>query len=219
MKNALVTQCLGYIDATIIAKYVLIFWTKNPSALHDDFWSQLISMWIFGFSLLLNYTKFYLTSNMPLNYYTCSNQNFSIDSQLPRSKIGYFEITSFILNLSIMFRINISQKKNSVNVQNTNCLSKKKQFLLQLEKQSILDLTTASLSILTFILNALLVTKINYLNAEEINHYPNYLYMYFLQLIEPSLISCIISMLYYFRHPPLKESMFRELKNNFPFHK
>ena len=152
-----------------------------------------------------------------MNYFTCSNQKPSLDSLPSKSKFGYFEIASFILNVCIMFRINFNQKKN--NVQTENCISKKKQFLLQLEKQSLTDFTTASLSIFAFIINSVLASKINSLNVKEINQYPNYVYMYFFQLVEPCLISSLISLLYYCRHPPLRESMFREFKNNFPCYK
>jgi hypothetical protein len=39
-KNALKWCCLIILDAIILAKYIFIFWLKNPGAVQDDFWSR-----------------------------------------------------------------------------------------------------------------------------------------------------------------------------------
>jgi hypothetical protein len=53
-KNAFKWQGLLLLDASIVARYVSIFWLKNPSAVNGGFWSMLINIWIAGVSLITN---------------------------------------------------------------------------------------------------------------------------------------------------------------------
>jgi hypothetical protein len=57
-KGATFTQILCYFDAIIVAKYALIFWTKNPASLNHDFWSRFISIWIYIVSLTTSFTRY-----------------------------------------------------------------------------------------------------------------------------------------------------------------
>ena len=57
-KNALLSQSLLYLDAITVARYLLIFWTKNPGFVKDDFWSLFISIWIYIFSFVTNFTRY-----------------------------------------------------------------------------------------------------------------------------------------------------------------
>ncbi len=61
-KNAALSQGLFFLDAITIARYLLIFWTKNPCFVKDDFWSNFISIWIYFFSFIANFIRY--TNNM-----------------------------------------------------------------------------------------------------------------------------------------------------------
>ena len=54
LKHALKWQIILLFDASILARYVFIFWLKNPSAVHDKFWSIFLTIWKSGFSLITN---------------------------------------------------------------------------------------------------------------------------------------------------------------------
>ena len=60
-KNAVLLQSLLFLDAITVARYLLIFWTKNPASINDDFWASYISVWIYIFSFVANYTRYKLT--------------------------------------------------------------------------------------------------------------------------------------------------------------
>jgi hypothetical protein len=212
-KHSLVTQSLIFIDAVMMAKYSLIFWTKNPSALKDDFWSRLIWIWICCFSFLINFTIFFLAGFMPVNYYTCSNRDPAEDQCLAKTQQGGFEAGSIVFMVLVKLRIDRHQKK--VAAPNNS----KNKFLVQLEKQSIPDFTAGLCAILMFVGFALFAAKMNSMTREEVNRFPTYLLMYIHQLILPNLMSCFISLLYYYRHPPLRESILLETKNFFAFMK
>jgi hypothetical protein len=68
-----------------------------------------------------------------------------------------------------------------------------KTFLLySMEKQNILDLTSLIVNQLAFALLALLSAKVNKLSLQEVNKYPNYLYVYSFQLLGPPII-CLVT--------------------------
>jgi hypothetical protein len=58
LKNAYKWQILLLLDASILSRYIFIFWLKNPSAVQDGFWSVLMNIWIAGFSLIINGVMF-----------------------------------------------------------------------------------------------------------------------------------------------------------------
>ena len=57
-KNAVLSQSLLYLDAITVARYLLIFWTKNPGYVKDDFWTLFVSIWIYIFSFVTNFTRY-----------------------------------------------------------------------------------------------------------------------------------------------------------------
>ena len=69
------------------------------------------------------------------------------------------------------------------------------------------------ITVLFLVVNALLTAQVNSLSVAEINEFPNYLYMYCLQLIQPGLVTSALALLYYIRHPPLRHGLFREVND------
>jgi hypothetical protein len=69
---------------------------------------------------------------------------------------------------------------------------------------------------LTIYASFIIVTsKINKMLPMEVNEYPNYIYVYFFQLISPPLIGFSILGLFYARNKSLRESLFNEMKQYF----
>jgi len=50
LKNSIVTQMMFFLDGIIIARYLFIFWLKNPAAFNDEFWDQFVTIWIVSFA-------------------------------------------------------------------------------------------------------------------------------------------------------------------------
>ena len=68
IKTSFFTQSLCFIDALIVARYALVFWTKNPASVNDDFWCTFISIWIYIFNIAANfsrYQKFWVVQTNP----------------------------------------------------------------------------------------------------------------------------------------------------------
>ena len=104
LKNAFKWQILLLLDASIVVRYILIFWVKNPGAFQDDFWNIFVNIWILGMSVITNFTLFSRPVKMPLHYYTCTDLNPSDDVNLPHSS-GFIDIFSLLLHFLIKIRI------------------------------------------------------------------------------------------------------------------
>ena len=58
LRNAVKWQTLLLLDASVLARYISIFWLKNPSAVHEDFWNTFLNIWICGVSIITNFVMF-----------------------------------------------------------------------------------------------------------------------------------------------------------------
>jgi hypothetical protein len=54
---------------------------------------------------------------------------------------------------------------------------------------------------------------INNLDPKAINEYPNYLFIYWTHSYGPAIFGGIVPIIYYTRNRPLREAVFRELKD------
>jgi hypothetical protein len=46
LRNAMIMQIFLLLDIIAIARYIFIFWLKNPLSFQDDFWSFYINCWV-----------------------------------------------------------------------------------------------------------------------------------------------------------------------------
>ena len=45
-RQAVIMRLLLLFDSIVIARYIFIFWIRNPLILDDEFWSKLVNIWI-----------------------------------------------------------------------------------------------------------------------------------------------------------------------------
>jgi len=67
--------------------------------------------------------------------------------------------------------------------------------------------------IIVFLAYALLNIKTNSLTLEEVNKFPNYLYIYALQLLGPSLLGLTIVVVQYIRNSQMRQCLVKEFKS------
>jgi len=88
--------------------------------------------------------------------------------------------------------------------------------LNNIEKQTIADASTNFIIVSGFAAYSFVFIRIKEINPIDFNFYPNYLYIYFHQLIYPGLMAGIITISYYIGHSPLRKTIAREAKNCLP---
>jgi hypothetical protein len=156
---------------------------------------------------------------MPMNYYSCSNKNPDLHDKNQKHDFPYFEMISIILHLFIRLRITLFQRRKKIgdNLNPIIWMQEKNLFLRQIEIQSIADFTSNVVGLAMCSFYTLIAKRINLMDLREINTPPNSGLMNIFQLFCPGIISCSISIVYYSRHPLLRKTMLRELKNCFSF--
>jgi hypothetical protein len=209
-KNSIKTQTVLFLDAIVITRYVFIFWLKNPGRIDDDFWCWFLSLWIIGFSHIVNFAIYFLPVRQPLYYYTCADLDPRADLAHRLKAPAVFEIFSLILHVVIRFKIML-HKCGKTQVEPN--IGYKKITLENLEKKSIGDFTSNICGVLGLAFVSLFSLKTNSLISPEVNDFPNYLYLYIYQLICPYLVSYTITFVCYYRYQPLRKTVFREAKN------
>ena len=155
-----------------------------------------------------------------MNFYLCSGRDPSHDRDLQK-KFNFIlfglPIISVLLHVLVRVKIFAFKWKNG-SVQskhNTN------NFKSNFENQSLSDFSTNVMIVGLTSVGVLSVLSVNNLNPLEANVFPNYLFVYWLHCFGPFVFGGLFSVIYYLRHPPLRISLVRELRERlnkmFPF--
>ena len=81
------------------------------------------------------------------------------------------------------------------------------------EKNAISDLSTNAVNVVLICSTGLVSTLVNNMDTVKANVYPFYLFVYFFHFIYTPVMLGTLSLTYYLRHPPLRNYIYRELRN------
>ena len=212
VKNGIFIQQMLLMTATILTRYVFIFWLKNPIAFNDDFWSVFFNIWIFGFSAITEFVSSRLPGKDQIYFNICTGTDPTVGANQTSDRKGFhLTVISLVMVLShllVALKIFLYKRKavNDVNPNGANNF---------FAKTTLTDLTTNVVPVLASSVVIFLIWMLNTIPPMELNLYPNYLYEYFFRLISPHVFSLTLVLLHYCRHPSLTRTLIAELKNNF----
>jgi hypothetical protein len=46
LRNAFMVQAILFLDSIVVARYIAIFWMKDPENFKDDFWFRFVNYWV-----------------------------------------------------------------------------------------------------------------------------------------------------------------------------
>jgi hypothetical protein len=149
--------------------------------------------------------------------YICQDLNPSSDVQL-----GYYTNTQFDSSISLFLHaiifvcIQIFKKSEVHNIQHgTQSGCPTNQYFQNIEKITLADFLTNFLLALWIGNLAFLQYKIRQLTLLEVNMFPYSFYLFGFQYYANSLSGLIISLVYFCRHPHLREKLYKELSEQF----
>ena len=215
MKNSYKTQFLLFFDSSIFVQYLFIFWVKNPAAVNDDFWSYFVSMWIAGFSLIFNFAKFYTAHTQPISYYICNGAMPDLDWSLPSHFGAHIEVFTTLTIVLIKLKIHYFRSHQVEHAMTKRNIFLKNFSLEVINKSSISSFTTNLTGLLIMSTFLFVGLKLNTIKPHQLIEYPNYLYVYFIQLILPNFVGFIFVYLFYSKNSAMRESIISELKNGY----
>ena len=111
--------------------------------------------------------------------------------------------------LTLLGHMRIKQYKNNhIFAQTSSTMG-----ITSTESNAISDLSTNAVNVVLFCSTGLISTLANNMDTAKANVYPFYLFVYFFHFIYPPVMLGTLSLVYYLRHPPLRNTIFRELRN------
>jgi hypothetical protein len=216
IKSSIFTQLSLLQTFITLSRYMCIFWLKDPSAFQDDFWTYFLNIWIAGVSYISQFIFIYMPGKQSINFYLFSGINPDDDDDQPRKiniSILVILIASIIVHLFVNIRIFFYKikAKSIVSEQNFSTQSKN-MFIKTLENQNLADFTIFTGYLIGCGSLGVLVTKLSRLEPWELNKYPNYLMIYWMNLVNSLLLSLLLGGLCYYKHHTMRQMMTREIK-------
>lgn len=214
IKNGIVAQLLCLQIVLIIARHACIFWLKNPAAFNDNFWSYIINIWVVIFSFTGQFVVAYLPGKQPVNYYICTGKNPEEDLEQNNKKnlpIVILSVLTVLLHIYSSFRIyrykKEYRKKNLCKTCTQANVSQK-----PFEKQSLSDFTSITVTLAVLSIFVFVLIRVAQADPQDLNKFPNYLFVYWINLGNEPIMSIILLTLSYLRNEKMRKVMSRELK-------
>jgi hypothetical protein len=219
VKNGIVAKLLLLQTSLIISRYVCIFWLKNTAAVDEQLWGRIIFTWSTVFGYGTQFVFIFLPGKHPVNYYVCVGKNPQEgQDELPiKFNIYLYVIAIISLIIHLYCSLKISIYKNKVNtyddLPDKTCLESNA-ILKSIENQSLLDCTTISFNMALLVLFGMVGFKLGQVKPEELNNFPNYFLLYWIQLVNSPLMSISLFAMCYLRDEKMRRTVLREIKNS-----
>ena len=215
VKNGMVAKMLLLQTSLVVSRYACIFWLKNPAALDDEFWGKLIFIWTTLFGFGSQFVFIFLPGKHPVNYYVCVGKNPEDGQPHPiKFNISLYIVSTISLFIHLFCSLKIIIYKNKFKDRDLDEIRVQKNSLLKaIENQSLLDCTSISFNMALLAIFGMVVLKLGQVEPKDLNEFPNYFLVYWIQLVNAPLMSISLFAMCYLRNENLRKSVFKEVKN------
>ena len=213
IKNGLFAKILLLQTGLIILRYACIFWLRNPAAFNDDFWSRFINIWVLKISYSSQFVFVYLPGQHPMSYYICVGENPKADLKQPlKFNISFYILLIICIVTHILMSLRIFIYKHQIKNKIDSQIFLQKYASLN-NSQSFFGSSTITFSLVALAAFGILFSKIVHLDPQELNDFPNYLFVYWMHLVNAPLTCILLLLLCYARNEFMRKTMIRELKD------
>lgn len=203
-RNAMIMHFLFVQNGIMIGRYMLIFHSKNPTAVQDDYWKIFINIWSLLFSGTSQFVYFYLPGKNTSHYHICfgkypnNSHLLSVKPNLPLVMLGLGSGLIYVfVRLRTFFYTN---KKNLI----PNVF---------LNKQTMFSYTANGIGILMIWILLIASSVINRMDVRFIDTEVNLIYVVY--LYTPQIIASFVITAYYVEYKQLRYKVWLELKEQF----
>ena len=202
-----------YINAAIVFRFLYIFKLKNPAGFRDDFWCLFVSLWIHSFDLIMAVALSIFENFQTLSNFVCPGHITGLPNKGNGTVVMLLTVYSVIFYFTNNLKIYNHKKRFKVSSElNQNQISSKLLDQKNFETHSLATVATNLLGIALFITAVACQRKLLAVKPENLEVYPNYLFLFYVDLLSPSL-AIILVILSLFR----KKALRKNLKENFLF--
>jgi len=126
------------------------------------------------------------------------------------------KLSTVIIHVFINIRIFIYKKTNKIIAIEENFTKQSKNYFMKtFEKQYLSHFLVFTCFLIGSGIMVALIYKISILEPYELNNYPNYLMIYWMNLVHVPLFSILICLLYYYKNDTMRNTITREIKDFF----
>jgi hypothetical protein len=206
IKNILVVMSLFFFTFITLSRYVSIFILKNPLGYYEDFWSRFICLWVTLAATLSQSTVDLLPGKPPINYVVCTGKNPALDTNKETKVIRNYVMISGCLLVSIVYifvqiKIKLYELKRKPVASNVGGQ----------EKKPLTDFLIIVIYIIFITLHVILVLNSQTLVNTKLDVFPNYIYLYYIQLCFSPNFNIMLTALYFARNRQLRDTLVREI--------
>jgi len=216
-KGTIRMEIILFYDMMAIFRYILIFHRKNPTSLDEKFWNRFTCHAITLVILIFNIVQEMMPTQKDATFYICCGADPEEDSKLPPKREGLILFLSLILQFFINARIVTLKHQDKLKkvlklFQLSSCKSIKieeSNFNLSFDKDTIVNTSAICWGFIFSFAFYKLNVLVKSFSFEELNQYPNYIYLYILQLTSFQTFGLFMLITLYLRHDKLYDTLYR----------
>ena len=176
---------------------------------------------MYFYSILTQFVYVFMPGKQPLHYYLCSqmlklSQLKDASPSKPNWQLTFLMMISFFLHIFANIKIRLYKRKQARSVSIiSNSDHAKNSDISSMDNRALSDFVTSMLGVGAAFFFVIATSFINRIPPKKFNNYPYYLIYYFIHLIAPLFIYGTMLLAYYFHHPPLHKTIYRQMKMSF----
>ena len=203
------------LDFIAIARYIFIFWLKNPAGFNDEFWSTLINLWTLLATALLQFTQIFLPGKDYPDIWICSGENPNLDPNSEYKTVtpnNIIKLASVIIHVAISLRINYYKWKVDEN-EVARTPRSKIFWISSIKIDSAVDITESIIPFGLMAIGLIMNLPRRKINLEKLNQYPECLNEYFYTLVRPISALLLAGSIKLIRDEHYRNTMVKEIRN------
>jgi hypothetical protein len=221
-KGVLTFQLIQLFTSIFTVKYFYIFVLKNPAGVHEEFWCVFINLWTLILSCISEFVYQFLPGRSEIKFYICTG---TFDSSLNNEKIKVHRVLICYITLATLWyffaAFKISKYKKYIKSITTVSIivqDSKTKLALLLKDTFHASLVNLVIIAVTFLMMSVFFIIRAYLSAQEPTSFNQSLFVHMHLFHDHGLIVlsyvCVV-VIYYSRNSVMRETIFREMKDDF----
>jgi hypothetical protein len=221
VRGILTFQLIQLQTAIITVKYFYCFVIKNTAGIHEDFWCFFVNVWTLLFSCITQFVYYFLPGRNQITFYICSGTfNYSLVKENIKQNYALMCYLSLAIIWYVFAAVKIFKYKQTIQNETAVPLMANNRpniplmLLKDMFKLSLVNLVSIAVGFSALALSIAVPVYISTLEPASFNKSPNFeLYHFTDHGFIASIYVCIIA-IFYPRNVVMRQTIFREMKDD-----